>query len=415
MDTKHTPARARWSSAVPLGDCSSATCAIGWQVDIYERSPHALDSRGGGIVLQPEVIEVFRRLGIDAGEVELGVASRYRTVLEPDGTVRSRRFAPQMRTSWSLIYSRLRAAFGEAGYQQGRTLVGIEQDAEAGTVAARFADGSVETGDLLIGADGGNSTVRQQIWPEARPSYAGYGRRGLVPGPACRSRHARCWPAISASPTTGARTSSVIWCRASTTTRARPPLLQLGLVPRRGRTHARCRDDRPQWQGARLLGAGGPARRALARPSPAGCRGPAARALPRDRRGDGAAVRAGHPGLASEHMVSGRIAIWATPARSRVRIRRPARPRRRPMRWRWRMRCNLRRPKSPRRWRAGSRPGRVWEGLAAPGYRDRQPAVVPRGRHGRCCLSAGAGAGRLDRRAPLREQPRARRAAYSAA
>ena len=33
----------------------------GWDVDIFERSPHDLDSRGGGIVLQPEVVEVLRR------------------------------------------------------------------------------------------------------------------------------------------------------------------------------------------------------------------------------------------------------------------------------------------------------------------------------------------------------------------
>jgi 2-polyprenyl-6-methoxyphenol hydroxylase-like FAD-dependent oxidoreductase len=33
--------------------------SIRWDVDIYERSPHDLDSRGGGIVLQPEVLEAF--------------------------------------------------------------------------------------------------------------------------------------------------------------------------------------------------------------------------------------------------------------------------------------------------------------------------------------------------------------------
>ncbi len=27
---------------------------IGWRVDVFERSPHALDNRGGGIVLQPD-------------------------------------------------------------------------------------------------------------------------------------------------------------------------------------------------------------------------------------------------------------------------------------------------------------------------------------------------------------------------
>jgi len=35
--------------------------AIGWQVDIYERSAHDLDSRGGGVVLQPDVVEAFQR------------------------------------------------------------------------------------------------------------------------------------------------------------------------------------------------------------------------------------------------------------------------------------------------------------------------------------------------------------------
>jgi hypothetical protein len=38
--------------------------SIRWDVDIYERSPHDLDSRGGGIVLQPEVLEAFRRVGV---------------------------------------------------------------------------------------------------------------------------------------------------------------------------------------------------------------------------------------------------------------------------------------------------------------------------------------------------------------
>ena len=34
---------------------------MGWSVDIYERSPHALNSRGGGLVIQPEVLEAFRQ------------------------------------------------------------------------------------------------------------------------------------------------------------------------------------------------------------------------------------------------------------------------------------------------------------------------------------------------------------------
>ena len=153
----------------------------GWDVDIFERSPHDLDSRGGGIVLQPEVVEVFRRAEIDLRAVELGVRSAYRTLFRPDGSIESKHFAPQTQTSWSLIYTTLKAAFGDQNYYQAKTLVRIDQDLRARTVTAQFEDGTRESGDLLIGADGGNSTVRQQFWPSMRPTYAGYlAWRGLL-------------------------------------------------------------------------------------------------------------------------------------------------------------------------------------------------------------------------------------------
>jgi 2-polyprenyl-6-methoxyphenol hydroxylase-like FAD-dependent oxidoreductase len=155
---------------------------IGWEVEIFERSPHDLDSRGGGIVLQPEVIEVFRRVGVDLRKVDLGVRSAYRTVFRLDGSIQSKHFAPQTQTSWSLIYTTLKAVFGDQNYHQGKTLVRIDPDLPAGRVTAHFDDGTHETGDLLIGADGGNSVVRRQFWPNMHPTYAGYlAWRGLLP------------------------------------------------------------------------------------------------------------------------------------------------------------------------------------------------------------------------------------------
>jgi 2-polyprenyl-6-methoxyphenol hydroxylase-like FAD-dependent oxidoreductase len=155
---------------------------IGWDVDIFERSAHDLDSRGGGIVLQPEVVEVFRRAGVDIRSVDLGVRSEYRTVFRPDGSIQSKHFAPQTQTSWSLIYTTLKAACGDRKYHQAKTLVRIDQEPEAGRVTAHFEDGTHETGDLLVGADGGNSIARQQFWPTVQPTYAGYlAWRGLVP------------------------------------------------------------------------------------------------------------------------------------------------------------------------------------------------------------------------------------------
>ncbi|WEJ74860.1 FAD binding domain-containing protein [Pseudomonas sp. PSE14] len=154
---------------------------IGWSVDIFERSAHDLDSRGGGIVLQPEVVAAIRVAGIDASHLDLGVPSVHRTVLRPDGSIRSKHHSPQMQTSWSLIYTTLRNAFGDEHYHRGQALVSIEQP-DAGQVIAHFADGHQERADLLIGADGGNSAVRAQFWPDAEPTYAGYvAWRGLLP------------------------------------------------------------------------------------------------------------------------------------------------------------------------------------------------------------------------------------------
>jgi hypothetical protein len=128
------------------------------------------------------VVEVFRRTGVGLGAVELGVRSSYRTVLRPDGSIQSKHFAPQTQTSWSLIYATFKGAFGDLSYHQAKTLVKFDQDHRAGTVTAQFEDGTRESGDLLIGADGGNSIVRQQLWPTMRPTYAGYlAWRGLLP------------------------------------------------------------------------------------------------------------------------------------------------------------------------------------------------------------------------------------------
>ncbi len=152
----------------------------GWGVEIYERSPNSLDSRGGGIVLQPDVVEVFNQVGVDTNSIDLGVMSQHRKVLAPDGGIYKNQIAPQMQTSWSLIYNTMRDAFGDEHYHQGKAVVGVLRDTDSATLV--FEDGLSAIGDLVVAADGNNSTVRKLLWPEAEPTYAGYiAWRGLVP------------------------------------------------------------------------------------------------------------------------------------------------------------------------------------------------------------------------------------------
>lgn len=152
--------------------------SIGWQVDIYERSPHSLDSRGGGIVLQPDVVEAFQRAGV-AYEAPLGVVAHERYYLNRDGSIAQSMPMRQTLTSWNLLYGSMRRHFPAEHYHQGKNLTEIAQDGTQ--VTATFADGTCETGDLLVGADGPTSTIRHLLLPDYTPQYAGYvAYRGLV-------------------------------------------------------------------------------------------------------------------------------------------------------------------------------------------------------------------------------------------
>ena len=150
--------------------------SIGWQVDIYERSPHTLSSRGGGVVLQPDVVEAFNLAGIP--HQNLGVVAMERYYLQRNGSIQTMPMR-QTLTSWNSLYNSLRRHFPDEHYHQGKSLTDLQQQEEQ--VTAIFADGTQATGDLLIGADGSTSTVRQILLPTYDPMYAGYvAYRGLV-------------------------------------------------------------------------------------------------------------------------------------------------------------------------------------------------------------------------------------------
>ncbi|MET0510946.1 MAG: FAD-dependent monooxygenase [Thermoleophilaceae bacterium] len=77
------------------------------------------------------------------------------------------------------LHGVLANSVGTDEVQVGTKLVRFEQD--EGGVTAHFADGRTARGDVLIGADGLQSTVRKQLLGDSEPRYRGYcTRRGIL-------------------------------------------------------------------------------------------------------------------------------------------------------------------------------------------------------------------------------------------
>jgi 2-polyprenyl-6-methoxyphenol hydroxylase-like FAD-dependent oxidoreductase len=142
----------------------------GWTVDIYERVESELSGRGAGIVAQAELIERLRGLGLPTDD--LGVHITTRKILDASGRFTHEFACPQVLTAWERVYRLLRDAFPPEHYHRGRGFSGFTQD--AAKVAAHFSGGEKVDADLLVGADGIRSTVRQQAAPDVAPLYAGY-------------------------------------------------------------------------------------------------------------------------------------------------------------------------------------------------------------------------------------------------
>jgi 2-polyprenyl-6-methoxyphenol hydroxylase-like FAD-dependent oxidoreductase len=157
------------------GSMSGLLCALllrraGWDVAVYERVEGELSGRGAGIVAQPELIARLVALGLET--VELGVLIASRKILNREGQLTRSLDCAQVATAWERVYRLLRDAFPAERYYRGKSLARFTQDAEA--VTAHFSDGETASADLLVGADGIRSTVRQQCLPAVTQSYAGY-------------------------------------------------------------------------------------------------------------------------------------------------------------------------------------------------------------------------------------------------
>jgi len=153
--------------------------AAGWRVDVFERSTEDLAGRGAGLGSHEALRAIMSRIGIDTSAPQ-GVSIPRYVWLDKHGGVVADVPRPRMMTAWSRLYRPLKDLLPSELYHPAKSLLHVEQDARS--ITAIFADGTRETGDILVGADGARSAVRAQLAPDAKTEYAGYiAWRALIP------------------------------------------------------------------------------------------------------------------------------------------------------------------------------------------------------------------------------------------
>ncbi|MBC7437958.1 MAG: FAD-dependent monooxygenase [Bdellovibrionales bacterium] len=169
-----------------LGGLMAANLLLraGHEVTVLEKAHGALDGRGAGIVTHGALVSGLARCGLAEG-IALGITVHKRVTLGGAGAqqhaVLGEMEMTQLFTSWGRLYQLLHGLLPEGVYRQGMTVERFEQDAAGVQVhAVSGAERSVWQADLVIASDGIRSVVRQQMFPQAQPDYAGYvGWRGV--------------------------------------------------------------------------------------------------------------------------------------------------------------------------------------------------------------------------------------------
>jgi len=162
----------------------------GFDAHVYEQA-RVLREVGAGVAISPNAVKVLHGLGLTAALRTVGVVSDSMDSRDwqtgallgrvPLAEAAVERWgAPFYHLHRADLHDALRAALGDQHITLGARCVAVEQPTS--TVELRFADDGEATGDLLIGADGIHSVVRDHVAGPDRPIWSRQiSWRGLAP------------------------------------------------------------------------------------------------------------------------------------------------------------------------------------------------------------------------------------------
>lgn len=175
-----------------IGGLSAALALLqaGCDVQVYEQAPK-FGEVGAGLQMSPNASRLLHRLGLKAAMDTWGVrpAGVHQRRWDDGRTLQQAPLGPEVEASFGAPYyhfhrgdlaALLAAALPQERTHAGHRLAGIEEKGDR--VVARFENGASAEADVLIGADGIHSRVRDLTFGPEKPRFTGcVAWRGLVP------------------------------------------------------------------------------------------------------------------------------------------------------------------------------------------------------------------------------------------
>lgn len=159
---------------------AKALSLLGADVTVYEQA-REIREVGAGIGLRPSSMDQFRQWGIFDAIAGVTSASDYFEILTADGHTIMKDSWPGMddyevKTHTHLVHRNdfIQALLGvlpEGMVKVGHKLTAITDHGDHATLT--FANGLTVDADLVVGADGIKSTVRQELFSDQQPVFAG--------------------------------------------------------------------------------------------------------------------------------------------------------------------------------------------------------------------------------------------------